>query len=284
MTTLRSRQQRRKAGRAPGVWRGAAQPPAAVERPPVQHGVRSGVGVSWRAFSGLIVISLTFVLSLFFATDFFYVRSVDVAGVRYVSRAEVFRYADIAEMHIFWVDPETVRQNILAASPVIADARVTVSWPPNMVRIVVVEREPAVIWVQAGVVAWVDLQGRVLRFPPQDDNSRPDLIRVIADNSIEGPPGGNVLVDEAAISGALQLQQLLPGLSVLRYNPAKGLGFREPGGWDVWMGTGTNMRDKLLVYVTISANLQARGITPIEINVANPDAPYYCGSIELCNG
>lgn len=284
MTTLRSRQQRRKTGRAPGVWRGAAQPPTAVERSPVQHGVRTGIGLSWRAFSGLIVISLMFVLSLFFATDFFYVRSVDVAGVRYLSKAEVFRYADIAEMHIFWVDPERVRENILAASPVIADARVTVSWPPNMVRIVVVEREPAVIWVQAGVVAWVDLQGRVLRFPPQDDNSRPDLIRVIADNSIEGPPGGNVLVDEAAVNGALQLQSLLPGLAVLRYNPTKGLGFREPGGWDVWMGTGTNMRDKLLVYVTISANLQARGIIPIEINVANPDAPYYCGSIELCNG
>lgn len=283
MTTARSRQQRRKTERLPGMWR-SGLPSAPLDRLPVQHGERRGVSLSWRMFSGMIVVSLSFVLAMFFATDFFYIRSISVAGTRYLDRAEVFRYANIAEMHLFWVDPEQVRRSILAASPLIADARVSVGWPPDMVRIVIEEREPAIIWVQAGVAAWVDIQGRVLRFPPEGSDERPDLIRVIADNSEDGPPGANVLIDVGAVTGALQLQNLLPGLPALRYNPAKGLGFREPGGWDVWLGTGTDMDQKLVIYEALIANLQLRGITPVEVNVANPEAVFYCGSIERCNG
>ncbi len=41
------------------------------------------------------------------------------------------------------------------------------------------------------------------------------------------------------------------------------------------MGTGTDMPEKVLIYNAIVGNLQARGIIPNEINVANPDAPFY---------
>jgi hypothetical protein len=283
MTTSRSRQHKRRAGRAPGIWRGAA--PAAyqqVERPAVEHGVRGQFGLSWRMFSGLIVIVLGLVLALFFLTDFFYVRSVTVGGIRYLDESEVFRYADIAEMHIFWVDPERVRRSIVEASPVVADARVVVGWPPDMVRIVIEEREPALIWVQGGVIALVDLRGRVLRYPP-DGEPLPDLIQVIADASISGPPGVEAPLPVDAVTGALQLRNLMGGVQTLRYHPSKGLGFREPGGWDVWLGVGTDMPDKLLIYETLRDRLLAQGTTPVEINVAHPDAAYYCGGIEVCH-
>jgi cell division septal protein FtsQ len=241
-----------------------------------EHGVRRGFGINWRYISAVIVAVLSVVLVLSFVTDFFYVRSVQVAGVIYLDASEVFRYADIAESHIFWVDPEEVRQNILDATNVIADAQVTIGWPPDMVRIVIQEREPALVWIQSGVASWVDLQGRVLRQFPQDNGERSDLIRVVADDSVEGPPGGSVLVDTEAIAGALQLQTLLQGLSALRYNPTDGLGFREPAGWDVWFGVGTDMRDKLLIYEALTQDFQARGFVPTLVNVANPDAVVYC--------
>ncbi|MFW5772632.1 MAG: cell division protein FtsQ/DivIB [Phototrophicaceae bacterium] len=282
MSTLRVRQQKRKAERNPAVWRGGVAARVDEARPAVEHGERSRIGVSWRVISALIVVSFSLVLVAFFITDFFYVRHVTVRGARYVSEAEIFRYADIANVHVFWVNPETVSRKIETASPVIASARVTVGWPPDMVQIVIEEREPALIWVQAGVTALVDIQGRVLRFP-SDNEPRPALMRVMAEPIIEGPPGVDVPVPLDAVTGALQLQSLLAGLEVLRYHPAKGLGFREPGGWDVWLGTGTDMPDKLLIYETVRDDLQARGITPVEINVAHPDAVYYCGSVELCH-
>lgn len=287
MTTVRSRQQQRRSssGRAPGIWRGATPATATGERPVIEHGTSDRGQIGWRMFSGLIVIGLSVLLGIFFMMDFFYVRSVSVAGVRYLDRSEVFRYADIAEVHLFWLKPEQIRQNILDASPVVADARVFISWPPDMVRIVIEEREPALIWVQSGVTALVDVQGRVLRFPLENE-PLPDLLRVVADSELDSAPGVETpRVPAEAVTGAIQLRSLLAGVETLRYNPSqsKGLGFREPGGWDVWLGVGTDMPDKLLIYEALRDNLLARGITPFEINVAHPEGGvYYCEGIEVC--
>lgn len=291
MPSARSRQERRKnkgtsSTRTAGVLRGGILPQSRAERSALQHGVRDGVGVSWRAVSGLIIICLLGVLFLFFGTDFFYVRNIRVAGADYLDESEIFRYADIAEAHIFWLDPPRIRQNILDASPVIAEARVVVGWPPDMVRIVIEEREPALIWIQSGVAALVDIQGRVLRFPPDEEVAQyPNLLRVIVDPNIIDPPLPNEVLDVNAVNGALQLQNLLAGIQELRYDPINGLGYREPGTtWDVWLGTGIDMDQKLLIYETLSNNLRSRGIIPLVINVVNPASAYYCGSIEFCNG
>lgn len=285
MSSARSRQQRRsekkKAGsRSPGVWRGALPRPVDL-REPVQHGARRASGVSWRLISALIVAALGFVLSVFFMTDIFYVRSVSVAGADILTESEVFRFADIAEMHVFWVDPADVERNIVQASQVVAAAEVRVGWPPDMIRIVIEEREPVLVWVQEGVSFWVDLEGRVLRIP-QDENARPDLIRVVTENVTGGPPTGSERVDADAIRGALQLQRLQPELRQLRYDPVKGLGFRAGGGWDAWFGTGTDMLNKLMIYEALALDLQTRGRVPVEINVADTGAVYYCWDVERC--
>jgi hypothetical protein len=240
------------------------------------------MSISWRMFSGLIVTGLTLVLLVFFVTDLFYVRSINLEGARYLTESEVFRYTEIAEQHIFWVDPDTVRQRILNASPLVANAEVQIGWPPDMVTIRVEEREPALLWSQAGVRVLLDVQGNVLR-SPRDDEVFPELPQVVADNSFNEPriPGNPVPVD--VIAGTLQLQNVIAGLPPLRYNAEKGLGFREASGsWDVWLGSGTDMVNKLRVYETLRDNLLARGITPVEINVADLDAVYYCEGIEFC--
>lgn len=282
MSVARSRQRRRRPERAPAVLRPTTFPYPAEGRVPAEHGARSAVGVSWRLFSGMMVAVLTGLLIAFFASDNFYVRSITVSGSSYLSEAEVFRYTGVAESHLFWVDPQRVRENLIGASPVIADARVRVSWPPQMVDVVIQERQPVVIWTQGGVTALVDLQGRVLRFPPEAEIGQLALIRVQADPVIEEPPQLSVLIPVEVISGALQLQSLLAGIPGLRYHPVKGLGFREPGSYDVWLGVGADMPEKLRVYEALRDNLQARGIAPVEINVAHLDAVYYCGSDLAC--
>lgn len=264
----RSRE-RQRGGRTPAVFRRETAA-YAQERSAVQHGARTGSGANWRIVSFLIVVLLSGVLFVFFWADVFYIHSVAVGGLRYTTKEEVFALTGIANMHVFWVDPTEVRQAVLR-SPTVADAQVVVGWPPNMVQIVIEEREPAFVWEQAGVATWIDLQGRVMR----QREDRPDLIRVVAENSIEGPIGPNMQLDKAIVSGALQLHALLPDLRFLRYDPIEGLGYQDAGGWQVWFGVGTDMPERVSIYNGIVANLKSRGIQPGEVNVVNPDAPYY---------
>lgn len=260
--------ERRRAGRTPGILRTPATgAEAAVERP-IGHSARRGMG-NWRVFSAMIVLSLLGLLALFFMAPFFYVHSIAVGGLRYVSKEEVFALTGVANMHVFWIDPEEVRRSVLR-SPTIADVSVTIGWPPNMVQIIVREREPALVWEQAGVTAWVDVQGRVM----QQREDRSDLARIVTDNS-DGPIGQNVQVPLEVVTGALQLKALRPNIDVLRYNAEKGLGYQDGRGWQAWFGVGTNMPERLMIYETIVENLVARNITPGEVNVVNPDAPYY---------
>jgi hypothetical protein len=250
-----------------------------AERPSVQHGTSGRVFVSWRLFSGLIVVSLVAALFLFFSADAFYVHGIAVSGERYLSKQEIFALTGAADLHVFWINPDEVREAVLR-SPTLADVEVQVSWPPRMVQVSVQEREPALVWEQAGVATWVDLQGRVMRLW----EDRPDLLRISASPLIDGPLTPELRLDEDIVSGALQLYTLAPEQDALRYHPDKGLGYFDQRGWDAWFGIGTDMPEKILIYNAIVANLRSRSIQASEINVANPDAPYYCGLISGCSG
>lgn len=256
----------RRTERTPAIWRG--QQAATADRAPVQHGARGRFAMHWRVVSGMIVVTLLAVLALFFTSDAFYVRSVAVGGLRYMTSNEIFTLTNVTGMHIFWVDADQMRQDILR-SPTIANAQVRIGWPPNMVQIIVTEREPALVWEQSGTATWIDLQGRVMR----QREDRNDLLRVSVDNLITGPVGSTI--DAQIVTGAVQLQSLLPGIGLLRYHPDKGLGYNDQRGWQAWLGTGSNMPEKVAIYNAIVMNLQSRGVVPTEINVANPDAPFY---------
>jgi hypothetical protein len=257
-----------RANRQPALYRPANG--EATELPTVQHGLREAI-ISWRLFSGLIVVSLGVVLFLFFSADAFYVHTIGVSGLRYLQKDEIFRWAEIADLHLFWIDPAQVRASIMR-SPAVADAEVLLGWPPNMVLINIQEREPALIWSQAGVDLWVDLHGFVLMQPPQE---RADLIRVVAEGAGELLTPRDRLPGEL-VTGALQLAPLLGEARTLRYHPVDGLGFARPEGTEVWFGSGVDMPTKLLVYEAILADWAARGATAREINVGNPDAPFDC--------
>jgi hypothetical protein len=244
MTTSRMRDKRRGTKYA-GILRDNRRPPD--ERPLVEHSEPRRSPVNWRMFSGVIVVSLILVLLIFFSADAFYVRSVAVGGIKYLTKEEIFAYADIANVHIFWINPAKVRENLLR-SPAIADARIALAWPPNMVNIVVEEREPALVWEQNGTAVWVDIQGRVMA----QREDRPDLMRISAQTgSDQGLLSESGRVDEALVFGALELQEVMPEAHLLVYDEAKGLGYRNEYGWDVWFGSGTGMAEKYQIYKAI---------------------------------
>ncbi|MFN8371969.1 MAG: FtsQ-type POTRA domain-containing protein [Anaerolineae bacterium] len=275
--TSRARDKQRRgsaSSRSPAIWRGPLATPD-TEATEVEHGVRPA-GMSWRLVSAAIVVCLIVVLVLFFTFDAFYVHSISVGGLHYMTVEEVFALSGIVvpgegNQHLFWLDPEDIRQNILRSQSV-ADVRVYIDWPPNMVQIIIEEREPALVWEQGGVAVWLDLQGRVMR--QREDRS--DLLRISVDSLMdEGLLEANAHVDPDIVTGALQLQELLPETPVLRYEEGKGLGFQDARGWEAWFGVGTGMAERLTIYNAITSNLVGRGIQPGEVNVSNPDYPFY---------
>lgn len=240
--------------------------------PEAQHGVRLNA-VNWRYMSGLMVATLGLIAIMMLRSDIFIVRGIAVSGTTYLDTREIFRYTDIAERHILEIDSESLRRH-LQDMPTIAEAEVTIGWPPDMVRIRIVERQPALVWEQNGVEAWIDIHGRVLTAPPEE---RPDLLRVVTRGVEEPINVGRDRIPQEVVDGARQLQELVPTESRLRYDPFLGLGFRDESGWEAWFGSGRDMPVKILVYRRMIDDLLARGITPSIVNVSNPDRPYCSG-------
>jgi cell division septal protein FtsQ len=262
----RPRERRTKRTQYTGVLR-----PDKASRTSLEHSETRQSNLQWRLLSLIIVLSLSAILLLMVMSDVFYVRSIAVGGLNYLTKEEIFAYTDVANMHIFWIDADEVRENLLQ-SPAVADAEVSLGWPPQMVNVLIEERQPALVWEQGGTAIWVDVQGYIMA----QRQDLPNLMRISAEIPVEeGPLGGSRQVDEAVVVGALQLQELLPDVAVLRYDAVRGLGYRNANGWDIWFGVGNGMREKMSIYKEILENLTARGIQAGEINVVNPDAPYY---------
>jgi hypothetical protein len=230
------------------------------------------VWLSWRWVSGTLTGVLLVILVGMLSSDAFYVTTVSVGGVNYLSREDVFRFAGISNEHIFWVNSQEIEAR-LEANNNIAEAEVRVGWPPRMVQILVQERAPVMIWEQANDRVWVDVNGLVM-FQRED---RPDLLRVVYDPSLpeaEVPVTPDTRLPQEVVHGALLLKSQLASIDVLLYHPQKGLGWRDPRGWMAWFGIGDNMAMKARVYESLVAyNIDALQFA--EINIADPDNPVY---------
>ena len=102
----------------------------------------------------------------------------------------------------------------------------------------------------------------------------PGLLRVTVE------AGGMVLLgrrhlDRDTVLGALQMREILPPGIRLDYNPTYGLGWTNERGWQIWVGSGGGMGEKMMIYEFLFDNLTGRGIEAEELNIANPDAPFY---------
>lgn len=236
-----------------------------LDRPAERVRERGVVYISWRWLSGAISIFLLVILYIMLATDIFIVDTIAVGQQRYLSPEQVFEAAGIANSHLFWIDPREVAVE-LESNPSISDAQVQVGWPPNMVSIVIQERDPTLIWEQAGFPVWVDINGIVM-FPREE---REDLLRIVYRGEDLETLGVGSIIDREIVAGALQLQQEFPTIRVLLYDPIKGLGFRSEGNWVAWFGIGTNMEQRRLVYDQIVR--EYGGIIQFrEIDVSDPD-------------
>jgi len=234
----------------------------------------------WRWASGGLSLAIGITLAIVLTAEQFYVNQIEVGGLRTMPAEEVFAVSGVAGYHIFWIDADKVAEAV-ASSPSIATANARVYWPARVV-VQVNEREPALVWEQEGKRYWVDVRGNLMA----QRQDLPNLIRILSESPAVpvGCPGtdcpggdisGRVSIEQDVIEGALQLKTLRADIEVLYYDAESGLSFEEDGGWRAYFGVGTDMRQKMLIYEAIVANLQARELRPTYLDVSNPDAPVY---------
>ena len=263
---------RRQPDRAPGVLHRTAPGTVPKLSTPARRERRYAFS-RWRFVSLALCLLLGLTLLAFFTSDVFYVKAIQVRGNTFISGDEVFAYSELADYHMFWLDPDDIRAKV-QRSPSVADISVEVGWPPNLVTLHVQERQPALVWSDAGEETWMDLQGRVM--PARAE--APGLLHVnlVNDGTQQDKPspadfGGDMVL------GALRLREALPEDQHLDFHPIHGLGWTNEAGWQVWMGVDSAavMDEKIKIYDVMVEDLNSRGIDAAEVNIANPDAPFY---------
>ncbi len=232
----------------------------------------------------LCLYTLNFVGS---QTDYYFTK-IPVQGVFSITPDEIVTTSGLAGQHVFAVDPEVAAEKI-AATPGVLGASVSVTWP-NQVSIEIKEDQPVAIWEQQGVPYWVNQSGAL--FPARINV--PGLLRIHTDypDAILGTMSENEAaeiegeiglfdvgaVPEELIESAFLLKKLSPNgqeLNRLAYQPGQGLSFEDERGWDVYLGVGVDMSQKLAVYNALVDELASQGLTPLYIDVSNPAKPFY---------
>ncbi|MEE8391135.1 MAG: FtsQ-type POTRA domain-containing protein [Anaerolineae bacterium] len=197
----------------------------------------------------------------------FYVDHVDVVGTVRVSPDKIFQASGVLGLHILWTRSAAIEERILDALPAIESVQAKCRLPADC-AIVVVERQPRMVWDENGLLWWIDADGIIfhaqgalaegwtIRGPlPRDEDGRLDR-RV------------RVALTELWATGE-------DVASVFDYVPARGLVFTDEQGWRIVLGQGPGMAKRLQVLERMMADLEARGMTPRFVDVRFADAPYY---------
>jgi cell division septal protein FtsQ len=217
-----------------------------------------------------LVVLMTLVLTgvwIGFA-DTFYISVPGVTGQTRVPVDDIARASGLIGLHVAWANSAEVESRLLEALPSLRTARVTCSLPADC-AITVTEREPFLAWRWGDAVVWVDQDGVV----HSARNGVQDVL-TLESSDVQPPPPGQ-RVDPDLMAAIVAAAQALPEVRILRVSAARGLEFTDASGYPVYLGTGTNMADRVVVWRALRDDLASRGIEPLYIDVRFPLAPYY---------
>ena len=252
--------------------------------------------LGWRIASGLLAILAGVGIYLVSSSPTFQVSAINLSGAVRVSAQEILETIDLEGRQILAVTPEQIREKIVDSFPDIASAQVTVAFPAE-VNVAVTERIPAITWVENdSPVYWVDEKG--FSFPIRGEASIPLAVHA---NGAPPRPLGYLSAEEAARAEAagdaeaaaapaepvpsvdpqfvemvLKLRAVIPAGTPLLYDAENGVGWTDPQGWQVFLGTDPADIDmKLAEYQAITAYILDRNLQPRLINLEYLHAPYF---------
>lgn len=258
------------------------------------------IQVGWRLLSATIFLVCAIGAFTLLLSPFFMVGPVQIKGIERLTTTDVEAALDLENLSIVEVDPAGVAQRLTKRFDGIESIQVKVGLP-TAVTVTIKERTPVLAWQQEDNVQWVDTSG-VLFTPTGSVDalptiSSPEKPRVVVDpvdtassdettadaktsavKQAKPVNAGPLRLQPQLLDAALKLIQRLPPGTTLVFTEAHGLGWEDPAGYDVYIGTDlTNFEEKYNMVQAIAANLTQKGIAPDLINAVNVDAPYFEG-------
>jgi len=239
---------------------------------------RVRVRFGWRLLSFFLVILLGAAVYYAYTQPMFHVSGATLTGNHFLSAEEVNVTLGMNGLPIFLFVPANAETALRLNFPEIAAVHVSVELP-NTVHVAITERQPVVRWEQGGAYTWLDEEGVALR--PRGEEANLVIVKA-SGQPPTGPKSGSdplnptPYVNADIVKTARLLAPYAPQGSGIMYDPKYGIGWVDGRGWTVWFGASSDQVDmKLRVYIVLVESLAQRGINPIMINVAYPNAPYY---------
>jgi cell division protein FtsQ len=220
-----------------------------------------------KALGFFLLLALSWLTYLLFATEAFYVYEARVVGNQLVPAEEIYQNSGLDEMSVFWINPAQVEATVVNL-PNIKEAEVHCGLP-DRVTIEVVERQPQIIWQQGEKRYWVDEEGTVL--PARGELTEATVIVDLDERPVQ--PGDRV--DPQVIAGAQKLRSLLPGLTTVQYASHTGISFQSEQGWPIYLGQGENIEQKVAIMNALLQEIAAKGVHPQFIDLRFKGSPYY---------
>ncbi len=253
----------------------------------------------WRIISGLLTVLLLLALYGLVTAPQFQVQEYEVQGIQRLSFGDIEAVLGLQGTRIIEFNAASAEEKLAAAFPELKEVQVQVGLPAK-VTIQAVEREPVVSWNTADGSYWIDAEGTIL--PPRGEvenllqistNGLPALLNPQADETaaaeseearqIPITAGASPTtvwgqrIDPAIIASLLDLQTRIPPESNMVYDTLNGLGWKDPRGWDVFIGKDlSNFDQKMNMYEYVIVHLELLGKLPTQmVSVEYVNAPFY---------
>jgi hypothetical protein len=227
------------------------------------------MGNKWRLLSGLLVISLLAGLIMMTQASIFQVDGIQIEGLKNFTEGEISQAINIKGSSIFFINPETVKEDLRLTYPALSEVAVKISWPAG-VLISLEERSPVLAWNWDGHVRWVDENG--VAFEPHHQGV--ELIQV--NSAILPPTIENRFVDPRLVDTVAVLAPFIPQGVEMVFDQDHGLGWQDDRGWVVYFGfNDDDAKQKVEIYQALVDYLAGKRITPRVINIEQVDSPYF---------
>jgi cell division protein FtsQ len=235
-----------------------------------------------RLFSIFLSLLLGTMLYLALTLPAFHISAAQVSGNQRIGADEINSVLNTAGQSIFMLRSADLETRLRLNYPELASAHVSISLP-NTVVITIQEREPVLLWQQAGGYTWIDADGVAFR-PRGDMSSLPATIVPV--KALAAPPASVVtaadplspspFISPELVKAIQSMAPTVPAGVPLEYDPKYGLGWSDSRGWKAFFGiTAKDMPLKLQVYQSLVDSLAQKGIQPAFISVQYANAPYY---------
>jgi len=230
--------------------------------------VRVGMWNGAKYVSVVMLVLAVVGLSIISESYAFFVYEADIEGHQLLSWSEVYVASNVHEKSVFWLSAPEITSH-LKDHPYIGEAEVSCKLP-NEVTIRISELSPLIAWKRDGLVdMWAASDGTPL--PPRE-TGEPRLL-LVDDDILAGTAEG--ALNPGIARGMIMAAATMQDVSQFRYDSHWGLLFVSPYGWQVALGDGDDMEQKLTALVSVQEDLVALDVHPSLIDLRFPEAPYY---------